>query len=144
MLWSAGATAQLPVSGLEAFAGYADNTKALSDLLLERPASMLERIEPETARNVELGVRYVRQRASFAATWYDIAFRNRIVFVDGRDVAGPDFLIGTEGAFVNAGGVESSGVELVAGVPADMLVGSLEWRGGRLRAGATHKVTGER
>ena len=29
----------------------------------------------------------------------------------------------------------------VAGVPADMLVGSLEWRGGRLRAGATHKVT---
>ena len=25
-----------------------------------------------------------------------------------------------------------------------MLVGSLEWRGGRVRAGVTHKVTGER
>ena len=186
VLWSAGATAQLPARGLEAFAGYADNYKAFSDLLLERPASMLDRIEPETARNVEFGVRYLGERGSFAATLYEIAFRNRILFVDGRDVAGPDFLIGTEGAFVNAGGVESRGIELVgrlrvanawwlygaytadasryvgtgdaavdasldlesgnrvAGIPEDMLVVSLERRGVRLRAGATHKVTGGR
>ena len=111
VLWSGGVTLRT-LPGLEAFAGYAENVKAFSDLLLERPASALTRIQPERAKNVELGLRYARGRVSVTATWYDIAFRNRIVFVDSRDVTGPDFLEGTEGVYRNAGGVASDGVEL--------------------------------
>jgi len=115
VLWSGGVTLRT-LPGLEAFAGYAENVKAFSDLLLERPESALARIQPERARNVELGLRYVRGRASFAATFYDIAFRNRIVFVDSRDVTGPDFLDVTEGTYRNAGGVVADGVELAGRV----------------------------
>ena len=111
VLWSGGVTLET-LPGVEAFAGYAKNLKALSDLLLERPASALQYIEPEQARNIELGVRYKSERASVTATWYDIEFKNRILFVDSRDVTGPDFLDGTEGAYVNAGGVDSEGFEM--------------------------------
>lgn len=111
VLYSGGVTVQA-LRGLEAFAGYAENAKALSDLLLERPASALREIEPERARNAELGLRYSRGRAAMAATWYDVDFRNRIVFVDERTVTGPDFLEGTEGEYVNAGGVASRGFEV--------------------------------
>jgi len=111
VLFSGGLAVQT-VPGLEAFAGFAENVKAFSDLLLERPASALAGIRPERTKNVELGLRYARGRVSLAATWYDIVFRNRIVFVDSRDVAGPDFLEGTEGTYRNVGGVASDGVEL--------------------------------
>ena len=110
VLFSGGLTLQA-LPGLEAFAGYAENVKAFSDLLLERPASALARLRPERAKNVELGLRYARGRVSLAATWYDIVFRNRIVFVDSRDVTGPDFLEDTEGVYRNAGGVASDGME---------------------------------
>ena len=116
VLWSGGAVLDTPVAGFELFAGYAENHRAYSDLLLERPASDLRRLRPETARNVDLGVRYGRGNFVVAATWYDIVFRNRIVFVDDQSVAGPNFLIGTDGAFLNAGGIESRGVELSAGL----------------------------
>ncbi len=61
---------------------------------------------------MDVGLRYASGRTSLAATWYDVAFRNRIVFVDGRDIAGPDFLISTAGAYLNAGGIESEGLEV--------------------------------
>ena len=111
VLFSGGLTVQA-LPGLEAFAGFAENVKAFSDLLLERPASALARLKPERAKNVELGLRYARGRVSLAATWYDIAFKNRIVFVDSRDTSGPDFLEETQGVYRNAGGVASNGVEL--------------------------------
>ena len=111
VLFSGGLTLQA-LPGLEAFAGVAENVKAFSDLLLERPTPALARLQPERAKNVELGLRYARGRVSLAATWYDIVFRNRIVFVDSRDVTGPDFLEGTEGVYRNAGGVASDGLEL--------------------------------
>ena len=186
ILLSTGATLQLPLDGLETYFGYARNYKALSDLLFERTASRLDRIEPETARNVELGLRYSWGSSSLAATWYDIGFSNRIVFVNELDFGMPDFLSGTDGTFINAGGVDSRGLEIagflrfshnlslylaytsdsshyvgtgtagidesigivvgndVAGVPANMLVSSVEWYGERFLAGMTHKITGDR
>ncbi len=112
ILLSSGATFTLPVPGMEAFVGLSYNYKALSDLLFERSASLIDQIEPETARNSELGFRYTRPRSTLAATWYDISFSNRIVFVNDLVFGMPDFLSGTDGAYVNAGGVTSRGVEV--------------------------------
>ncbi len=115
LLLSSGATVQLPLRGLEMYIGHTHNYKALSDLLLERTASMLEQIEPETARSTELGFRYSLGRTSVATTWYESRFSNRIAFVNDLETGMPDFLSGTDGAYINAGGIKSRGVE-VAGV----------------------------
>lgn len=115
LLLSSGATVQLPLAGLEMYVGHSYNYKALSDLLLERTASMLDQIEPETARSTELGFRYSLPGASLATTWYDSRFSNRIAFVNDLEAGMPDFLSGTDGAYINAGGIESRGLE-VAGV----------------------------
>ena len=112
LLLSSGATLELPLEGLEAFVGLVYNYKALSDLLFERSASMLDQIEPETARNTELGFRYTREKSSFATTLYDIRFSNRIVFVNDLVFGMPDFLSGTDGAYINAGGIKSRGLEI--------------------------------
>ena len=115
-LFSGGVTYTTPVEGLELFAGYAQNFKALSDRLLEVPGRSLERLEPETADNVDVGFRYSGTRASVMATWYRIDFRNRIFFLTPASAAGPDYLIAGGGSYFNAGGIESRGLELSATV----------------------------
>ena len=114
VLFSGGFLWTTPVEGLEVFAGYAENFKAVSDLILERPDSDLDTIEPETAENIEVGVRYVSERGSITATYYDIDFNNRIIFLSPETESGPDYVIGTNGTYFNAGGIESSGVEIAA------------------------------
>ena len=46
------------------------------------------------------------------ATYYDIDFRNRIFFLSPQTPGGPDYLVAGGGAYFNAGGIESRGVEL--------------------------------
>ena len=111
-LFSAGVVVQTPVEGLEVFAGYAENFSAFSDNLLERPDSDFENLEPETAENIDLGLRYSADRWAFSLAYYDIEFDNRIIFLDNQSVAGPNFLIGTNGTYFNAGGIESDGIEM--------------------------------
>ena len=111
-LFSGGVTYTTPVEGLELFAGYAQNFKALTDRLLEVPGRSLDRLEPETAENVDVGLRYSGARASVMATWYRIDFRNRIFFLTPASAAGPDYLIAGGGSYFNAGGIESRGLEL--------------------------------
>ena len=113
-LVSGGVTYTAPVEGLELFAGYAQNFKALTDRLLEAPGRSLDGLEPETADNVDVGVRYTGERASVMATWYRIDFRNRIFFLSPGSAAGPDYLIAGGGSYFNAGGIESRGLELSA------------------------------
>lgn len=112
VLPSAGAVWITPVEGLEVFAGYAENFKAISDQILERPDSNLSSIEPETAENMELGVRYRNDGLFVSATYYDIEFDNRIIFLSAETETGPDYDVGTNGTYFNAGGIDSSGFEL--------------------------------
>jgi iron complex outermembrane receptor protein len=116
VLFSAGVVWQTPVEGLEVFAGYAENFKAISDIILERPDSDLSSIEPETAENREVGLRYRGDRVFLTATYYQIDFSNRIIFLPPESAAGPDYLIGDSGTYFNAGGIDSSGFELTADV----------------------------
>ncbi|MFT7506724.1 MAG: iron complex outermembrane receptor protein, partial [Gammaproteobacteria bacterium] len=100
------------VDGLELFAGYAENFAAIKDTVLERDASTLSEIEPETADNIDVGLRYTSTAFDASVTYYQIDFANRIVFLppDTPD-AGIDFLIGTNGSYLNVGGIESKGIE---------------------------------
>lgn len=111
-LFSGGVVWQAPVEGLEVFAGYAENFKALSDNILEREDAELDEIEPETSETLELGLRYNNDRIRASGVIYQNDFENRIIFLGPDAVAGPDFDIGTNGTYFNAGGIESEGLEL--------------------------------
>ncbi|MBQ4834909.1 MULTISPECIES: TonB-dependent receptor [Pseudoalteromonas] len=110
-LLSAGAVWYTPVEGLEVFAGYAENFAAIKDQVLEADASALGNIEPETAENMDLGIRYDNQDFDASITLYSIDFENRLTFVAPESASGNDYLVGTSGQYINTGGIESSGVE---------------------------------
>ncbi len=114
ILISAGVVIPMPIEGLEAFAGYAENFAAIKDNVLERDASALENIEPETAENIDLGLRYASNLFNASITYYDVSFDNRLSFIAPDSPDGIDYLIGTNGGYVNVGGIDSSGIEASA------------------------------
>ena len=116
LLFSGGVTYETPVRGLDLFAGYAENFKAISSTLLEVPGRSLELLEPETASNIDVGMQYAGERVAFSAAWYSIDFQDRIFYLGPQTPAGPNYLIPGGGAYFNAGGIETSGVEFAATV----------------------------
>jgi iron complex outermembrane receptor protein len=115
-LISGGGTWTTPVDGLELFVGYSENIKPTLDLVLER--EITDVIEPETAENLELGLRYIGSRITASAVFFDNTFENRLEFFDAAAATSgiPNYTIGTSGRYDNVGGVESSGFELAANV----------------------------
>ena len=116
LLFSGGVTYETPVEDLDLFAGYAENFRAIGSILLEVPERSLDQLEPETASNIDLGVKYSGERLALSATLYSIDFDNRIFYLGPATSAGPDYLIPGGGAYFNAGGIETSGLELAATV----------------------------
>lgn len=114
VLISGGVVVQTPVDGLEVFAGFAENFAAIKDSVLERDASTLSNIEPETADNIDVGLRYSSDKFDASLTYYSIDFDNRLNFIAPDSPDGIDFLIGTNGSYVNVGGIESKGFEASA------------------------------
>lgn len=110
-LFSAGVVLQTGVEGLEAFAGYAENFAAIKDSVLERDTSALENIEPESADNIDVGLRYSSDKLDASLTYYNIKFDNRLTFIAPDSPDGINYLIGTNGSYVNVGGIESDGFE---------------------------------
>ena len=116
LLFSGGVTYETPVEGLDVFAGYAENFKAISSTLLEVPGRSLDSLKPETASNIDIGLQYAREGVALSATWYTIDFENRVFYIGPQTPTGPDYLIPGGGAYFNAGGIETSGVEVSATV----------------------------
>ena len=116
VLFSGGLTYETPVEGLDLFVGYAENFRAIGSNLLEVPGRSLDRLEPETASNVDVGVQYAGERVALSATLYSIDFDNRIFYLGPQTPAGPNYLIPGGGAYFNAGGIETSGIELATTV----------------------------
>ena len=116
VLFSGGVTYETPAEGLDLFAGYAENFKAISSLLLEVPGRSLDLLKPETASNVDVGLQYAGDRLALSATWYNIDFQNRIFYLGPATATGPNYLIPGGGAYFNAGGIDTSGVEFSATV----------------------------
>ena len=140
LLWSGGLLWQTPLDGLEVFAGYAENFSAINDEILERPESDLSALEPETAENIEAGIRYRGDRFALSATYYEIDFSNRIIFLSPESAAGPNYTIGTNGTFFNAGGIDSSGFELTADID---LTDSLSLYGAYTYSDSSYVGTGD-
>ncbi|KHK89438.1 TonB-dependent receptor [Novosphingobium malaysiense] len=105
-----------PIYGLNVFAGYAENFKALTDSVLEYNNADLSEIKPETAENWEAGIRYQNGWFSGSATWFKSKFSNQVIFVPNSTSAGNDYLGEGDGKFFNAGGIDSEGFELLANV----------------------------
>ena len=116
LLISGGVTYETPVEGLDLFAGYSENFKAISSSLLEVPGPSFDTLEPETASNIDIGLQYSGDRVALGATWYTIDFENRIFYIGPQTPAGPNYLIPGGGAYFNAGGIDTNGVELSATV----------------------------
>lgn len=68
-------------------------------------------LNPETAENMDLGVRYAQGSLNASLTYYSIDFADRLTFISPDSAEGIDFLVGTNGSWVNTGGIESSGIE---------------------------------
>ncbi|WP_158970571.1 TonB-dependent receptor [Paraglaciecola sp. L3A3] len=111
ILISAGVVVPLPVEGLEVFAGYAENFAAIKDTVLERDASTLDTVTPESAENFDLGFRYVSQNVNASLTYYSISFDNRLTFIAPNSPAGINYNVGTNGSYENVGGIDSTGFE---------------------------------
>ena len=115
-LFSGGVTYATPVEGLDLFVGYAENFRAIGSTLLEVPGRSLDQLEPETASNVDVGIQYAGEQLALSATLYSIDFDNRIFYLGPQTAAGPNYLIPGGGAYFNAGGIATKGVELAATV----------------------------
>lgn len=99
-------------ANLEAFAGFSKNFKAIPDTLLNTVGQDFNKLEPETAENFDLGLRYQGDSINASATLYNINFDNRITLLAYQQVDGaPDYLTELDGTFVNVGGVKSKGLE---------------------------------
>ena len=114
-LISAGLTWAL-AEGVETFAGFSQNFAAIpSGVLGETDPAAFARVEPETADNIELGLRVSRWPLTASVTLYKIKFDNRIVYLPAGFVDGIDYLDETDGVYENFGGVESKGMEAALG-----------------------------
>lgn len=112
VLFSTGVIYQVN-NDIELFAGFSENFSAINDGVLERDQSSLEDIKPETAENIDLGIRYNTSDIRFSASYYSIEFEDRITFIaPGSGTDGIDFTIGTNGSYINVGGIESDGFEV--------------------------------
>ena len=111
VLFSGGAAwAPSAMPGLEVFAGYAENFKAIPDTVLEvlAPGGTPD---PETSENVEVGLRYSGDRLRGSLVYFDSTFENRLLAVANQTVDGIDYLEASNGGYINGGGIESSGFE---------------------------------
>jgi outer membrane receptor for monomeric catechols len=115
VLFSGGASwAPSAMPGLEVFAGYAENYKAIPDSVLEVINVDAGIPDPETSENMEVGVRYSNGRLRGSLVYFDTTFENRLfpapTIADGEDA--PDYLEASNGGYINGGGIDSTGVEL--------------------------------
>lgn len=112
----AGLTYETPIAGLETFVGYSENYKSIVPGIIDSGLSNNElgTIDPETSENIELGLRYNNHGFRAALTFYDIEFDNRIVKIDASSLEGIDYKGEVDGTYVNVGGQQSRGAELLA------------------------------
>ncbi|MFT6756735.1 MAG: iron complex outermembrane receptor protein [Chitinophagales bacterium] len=112
VLLSGGLVWETSIEGLEAFVGYSENFKAISDVLLEDSEIDLSTVEAETSTNTEIGLRYTAEKITASATYFENDFDNRLIFVSVASPAGIDYLGTGTGFYENSGGIDSSGLEL--------------------------------
>lgn len=103
---------------LQVYASYTKNFAPVPDTVLQTAAvgTDISHVRPETANNIDFGLRYNSHRFQASIAGYHTRFANQITFVrpasDG--VTQINYTIGTAGTYVNVGGMTSKGVEALA------------------------------
>jgi len=111
VLPSAGIAYNLNDGRSQLFANFTRNHGAISDIYLLEDTD-ISRIEPEKADSIDLGYRASGENYSFSASVYQIKFDNKISNVTPQDeTGGINYDIGDGGAYLNVGGIESTGFE---------------------------------
>ncbi|WP_321393489.1 TonB-dependent receptor [Emcibacter sp.] len=121
VLFSVGAVYNL-TEELEVFGGFSQNYAAIKDGVIEDLSDLagsdnaeiqasIDSVEPESADNIDLGVRYSNDWIRFSLTGYSIKFDNRIEAICSNNVSGIDYLGDDECTYANVGGVKSKGIE---------------------------------
>ncbi|MEX0299253.1 MAG: TonB-dependent receptor [Kordiimonas sp.] len=101
---------------LELFAGFSQNFAAIKDSMVENAATRadldLSDLEPETADNFDVGLRFNSGNIKATLTGYYIEFNNRITLIsNGDSVTGIDYAGEQDNVPFNVGGIESKGIE---------------------------------
>lgn len=100
---------------LQVFAGWSRNFGGIGDWALEKTGTDLSTLKPETAENIEAGLRYAGDRLRASATVYSIKYDDAIVFLTNDFAIGQpgiNYSAGTGGAYFNVpGGTETQGFE---------------------------------
>ena len=117
LLPSVGAVFHLNPS-LQVYASYTKNFAPVPDTVLQTAAigTDISHVRPETANNIDFGLRYNSPRFQASIAGYHTRFANQITFVrpSADNVTLINYTIGTAGTYVNVGGVASKGVEALA------------------------------
>lgn len=96
----------------ELFAGYSQNFKVIDDGVISGSEALSPSLAPETTDNYEFGYRLNRSTFSASISAYFVSFDDRVLRVQPRGSSGGlVYDLGTAGGYVNAGGLESRGVE---------------------------------
>lgn len=98
----------------ELYGGYAENFRAITDDILETDFDY-DTIDPETAKNIDVGVRYLSPDLQLTAALYHIKFDNRITKIEqSAGTGGIDYMHELDGTYYNVGGITSKGAEVGA------------------------------
>lgn len=96
------------------YASYTKNFAPPSDGVVEAAdsGSDISHVKPETSANIDLGYRYQTQKLQASLALYHVRFANQInEITPSSDYTRINYTVGTEGTYINVGGIESKGVE---------------------------------
>ncbi|NII10783.1 TonB-dependent receptor [Oleiagrimonas sp. C23AA] len=96
------------------YASYTKNFAPPADSLLQAgdSGSDISHVKPETSANIDLGYRYQSRQLQASLALYHVRFANQInEITPSSDYTRINYTVGTEGTYINVGGIESKGVE---------------------------------
>lgn len=96
------------------YASYTKNFAPPSDSVVQAAASGtdISTVKPETSSNIDLGYRYQTSTLQASLALYHVRFANQINEITPESqYTHINYTVGTEGTYINVGGIESKGLE---------------------------------
>ena len=96
------------------YASYTKNFSPPSDSVVQAADSGtdISQVKPETSSNIDLGYRYQTRDFQASVALYHVRFANQInEITPTSQYTHINYTVGTEGTYINVGGIESKGIE---------------------------------
>jgi len=98
----------------QVYASYTKNYAPPSDSVVQAAddGTDIRSVKPETSSNIDLGYRYQTDRLQASIALYHVRFANQINEITPEsEYTRINYTVGTEGTYINVGGIESKGIE---------------------------------